>query len=249
MALRLLTVGCDYRGETFALPDCARDAESIAETLEPYIASGIELVNEQADRAGMLKALAKIKSQMRKSDLAIVSFSGHGTSDTINGKAAQGIVANDATIIYEFELRRLLADLGQAVFIADCCFSGGLVRSDLTTKQLKRQRWIPATHCFHRSGVELPSKAAPKPHATYMACKAGETAASTGKGGAFTLALLEAFAEHGDKVTLRGLHNAIRKRLPNKEHEQHPQFSCRDTAFANRTIRSFNKTWNKRAAV
>lgn len=247
MAIHALLCATNYVGETCELPDCIDDAMNMAEALEPYIATGKEVIGDKATLLNMSSSLAKLKSQMKSRDLAIVYWSGHGTTDAIGGKNAQGIVTADMQILYEHHLRRLLADLGQAVFIADCCFSGGLVRSDLTTKQLKRQRWIPATHCFHRRGVELPSKAVPKPHATYMACKAGETAASTGKGGAFTLALLEAFAERGDKATLRGLHDAIRKLLPSKEYNQHPQFNCRDAAFAQRTIRSFSRAWDMRA--
>lgn len=240
--IHLLAIGCCYLGEMAELPDCDLDALSIADTLSKYLASGVVLNNAKADRRGMFREFRKLQTRMKASDVAIVSFSGHGVTDTIGKKQVQGIVANDLGIIYEHELRATLADLGQAVLIADCCFSGGLVRG-----LHRKQRWLPASHCFRRD-VTVPSRLPPRPHATYLACKAGETAASTGKGGAFTLALTAAFNEHADQTTFTGLHKAVRKLLPNSDYSQTPQFVCKDKAFANRTLRSFNKRWNKRPA-
>lgn len=242
MSIHLLAVGCDYRGETCELPDCARDAAALTEALEPYIASGRELTNSKATRSGMLKALRVIKATAKQRDLVILSFSGHGVTDMIGGKPQQGIVSNDLQIIYEFELRELLAEFGQAVFIADCCYAGGLLRGP------GKARCVPASYCF-RWDVDPPRRMAKKPHATFLACKPGETAASTGHGGAFTLALLEAFAATGERSRFIDLHKAIRKILPNAEHKQTPQFSCADKEFAGRTLRSFNRRWNVKAGA
>ena len=238
MAIHGLFIGCNYSGESCELPDCEQDAESIAAALEPYLQTGVCLLGEKAERRPLLKALANLKTKLKKTDLAIVSFSGHGTTDNIDDKPAQGIVTNDMEVIYEFELRSLLTDLGQAVLIADSCFAGGLLRG------AKRHRWVPISHCFRRD-VTPPKRLPAKPHATYLACKANETAASTGKGGALTLALLEAFAERKDKTTFAGLAAALKKLLPNKDYPQHPQFRCANKTFANRTLKSFNKKWNK----
>ena len=238
-----LFIGADYEGETCQLPDCAQDAQSMCETLEPFITAGRELLNGKATRRNMLATLAKLKQQMRADDVAIVSWSGHGTTDTIDGKPQQGIVCNDMEIIYEFELRQLLADIGQAVLIADSCFSGGLVRGIRP-----KHRWIPISHCFHRRSVVVPTKRIAKPHATYLACKSDEVAASTGKGGAFTLALLEAFGKSEGRTTFAGLAKAVKKLLPTKEYPQHPQFACRDTRFANWTLNSFTRKQKWRIA-
>lgn len=238
MAIHGLFIGCDYRGESCELPDCELDAENIAAALEPYVMTGKCLLGEKAERRGMLKAFANLKAKLKPTDLAIVSFSGHGTTDNINDKPAQGIVANDLEVLYEFELRTLLADLGQAVLIADSCFSGGLLRG------VKHHRWVPISHCFRRD-VEVPARMPKRPHATYLACKASETAASTGTGGALTNALLEAFNDRKDSTTFAGLAKVVKKLLPTAECPQHPVFECKDKAFANRTLRSFNKKWNK----
>lgn len=233
-----LFIGCDYRGEDCELEDCSIDALNIASALERYVASGRQLVNEAAGRDEMLAEFATLKSRMKRNDVAIVSFSGHGTSDEIGGKQYQGIVCNDLELIYEWELRQLVSDLGQAVLIADCCFAGGLPRGT------RRSRFVPIRHCFRRL-VTPPGRPVKRPHATYLACKANETAASTGKGGAFTIALLEAFADVGIKTTFTALHKGIRKLLPSREYAQTPQFVCSDKAFANRTLSSFNRRWNQ----
>lgn len=232
VSLHLLAIGCNYEGESYALPDCARDAISIAEALEPFAATAKALLNEKATRRGMLAAFAKHKTARKKSDTSIISFSGHGTTEPIDGKGVQAIVCNDGTLLYEHELRELLADLGPAIFIADCCYSGGLTRGR------RKARTVPVSHCFRHETI-VPRRMPPKPHATYAACRAGETAASTGKGGAFTLALLEAFEKRKDATTLKGLAQGIKALLPTDDYPQHPVFSCADKAFANRTIRSF----------
>lgn len=237
MAIRLLAVGCDYRGESVELPDCSLDALNIASTLEKYLASGRELINEKATRINMLYELGRLKASMKPNDLAIVSFSGHGTSDIIDGKRVQGIVSNDLEIIYEWELRQALADLGQAVLISDSCFSGGLLRGR------QKHRWIPASHCFQRQ-VKPPGKLPKKPHVRYLACKENETAASTGKGGALTLALLEAFAKRDIKSTFAGLGAELKKLLPSADCPQHPVYDCADRVFGNRSLNSFQRKWN-----
>lgn len=240
MSIRALFVGCNYPGETYALPDCDLDAENLAAALEPWLASAKALLNEQASRRGMVAALAKLQHDLHPDDLAIVSFSGHGTTDDLGGKPAQGLVANDGVILYEFELRQLLAQLPQAVFICDACFSGGLIRGK------HRARSVPVSYCFRPQDVERPTRLASKPRVRYLACKDTETAASTGQGGAFTNALLEAFDERKEKTTFLSLAQAVRKLLPSAEYQQHPQFSYQDAAFANRALKSFNKQWNKR---
>lgn len=240
MAIRGLFIGCNYPGESFALPDCDLDAENLAAALEPYLARGQALLNERASRRGILAAFRKFAQALRPDDLPIVSFSGHGTTDTIDGKAVQGIVCNDGIVLYEFEVRQLLAELPQAVFMCDSCFSGGMVRGG------KRQaRTVPISHVFRPREVELPKRMPPKPRVRYLACKPDETADSTGNGGAFTNAILEVFDERKDKTTFIGLGRGVKRLLPNREHAQTPVFSYADRTFASRTLKSFDKKWNK----
>lgn len=240
MAIRGLFIGCNYPGESYELPDCDLDSENLAATLEPCFASGRCLLNKKASRKGVGAAFRKFYTELRPGDVPIVSFSGHGTSDTIDGKEVQGIVCNDGVVLYEFELRQLLADLENAVLICDSCFSGGLPRARVKS----RPRTVPASHVFWPRDIEIPSRMPAKPRVRYLACKGDETADSTGNGGAFTNALIEAFDERKENTTFISLANAVKKMLPNKEHRQTPVFSYADRTFASRTLKSFNKKWN-----
>lgn len=239
MAIHALFVGCDYPGESCQLPDCALDARHMAEALEPHLASGRLLTNEHAERQHILDAIAELKAKAKKSDVVILYYSGHGTYDTIKGKRVQGIVPNDLQVIYEVELRQQLADFGQAVYIADSCFSGGLSRGK------RKSRYTPIRNCFTRA-IDLPAKTPKRPHVVYSACRENETAASTGEGGAFTLALLDVFSAGKSRTTLKGLAAGVAKLLPSDDYQQHPTFWAADDSFARRTIGSFAKNWNKR---
>lgn len=239
MSVHGLFIGNNYRGESFELPDCEMDALSLAEEFEPYLTSGKVLLSKT--RRSMISALGSLKDRVtRNYDLALVSFSGHGTTDTINGKQVQAIVCNDGTLIYEFELRQMLADLGLAALLADSCYAGGLTRG------MQRGKTIPVRFCFTHE-AKVPSKLPPQPHARYLACRAGETAASTGHGGAMTLAVLEAFRERKDETTFDALGKRIKQLLPNGEYEQHPVYSCTVASFGKKTLKSFRaKGWNRK---
>lgn len=180
----------------------------------------------------MLKAFTALKKKFQPGDLALIGYSGHGTTDKINGKAVQAIVPNDAILLYEFELRQMMADMGMAVLLADSCFSYGLARG-----QLNKPRAIPLSKCTSPK-VVVPPQTASGPHAFFAACKANETAASTGHGGAMTLAILEAFEARKANTTLPALFKRVRKLLPSSEYPQSPQFACAD-ALKRRTINSF----------
>lgn len=234
MAIHLLSIGCNYAGESCELPDCELDAELIAETFEPYVASGKLLIGKKASARGIVKAVKALLEKLKPKDLGLISFSGHGTRERKGAKYVEAIVANDLELIYEFELRDVLnaRSGGILVMLADCCHSGGLSRNP------HKVRTIPSTHCFTHQATP-PRKAAPRPNAEYLACQAKEYAFSTGVGGAMTLAIVDAFGEHGARTSLQSLHRAIRTRLPSPEWDQHPQFVCRDKSLAKRTIRSF----------
>lgn len=239
MSLFLLSCGANYVGETAELPDCALDAESVTIELERFIKSGKELINEAFSRRRLVSALKGIYEKYRTGDCLIGYYSGHGTTDIVDGKVQQAIVFNDLTLMWEVELRALLARFNQAVWIADCCHSAGLARGT------RKARSLPIGHCFRHEPVKLDKKP-PAPQAIYLACRADEYAMSTGHGGAFTLAMLEAFREREDATTFEGLFKGIKKRLPNADYSQRPAFVCKSKAFARRSLKSFNRTWNKK---
>lgn len=234
MALHGLFLGSNYADEACALPDCEIDLERWAERLEPYIATGKVLAGKTFTRRNATRAVEAIKAKRRANDAVIIFYSGHGTTDVVNGKPMTGIVFDDLAVEYEVELRALLADISPAILFADCCYAKALERGR------RRGRSVSIDSCFTHEPRQF-AKRPPAIHAVYYACDTDQTAASTGVGGAYSLAGQEVFDRQRDKITFAGLHKEICKLLPSKDYSQRPQFTCRNKAFARRTLRSFNR--------
>jgi hypothetical protein len=240
----------NYTGESCQLPDCEYDAMMAAGWFGDVLTFGREVIGSNATRKGFMKTYRELAAKKKPDDLAIVTWSGHGTTDVINGVPVQGLVLADLEILYEFELRKMFADLSNVLFIADCCFAGGLPRSykTATLKTIRRERWIPSSYCFHRRDMPLPGRVRKKPRVRIMACQAGETAASTGQGGALTLALDEAFQKKQLDTPLLAWGRQVQHLLPNEKYDQHPQVNYVDRTFANRAFKSFARKWNRKPA-
>lgn len=235
--IHLLAMGSNYTGESYALPDCELDCANVVKAFGPYCATATLRIGKQATRAGVRSAVAKFIKELEPTDMGILYWSGHGTTDRVGGKRVEAIVCDGAELIYDFEMR---ADLNKRaagsmlVAAADSCYSGGLPR------ELKRKaKKLALEHCV-RHTAKLPAKTPAKPNAIYTAC-GQEVSYSTGKGGAFTLAFLKAFSERKDKTTLPALYQRIRKLLPSREWPQTPTFTC-DKSLEGRTLKSFVTT-------
>lgn len=236
MALHLISAGSNYAGEGCALPDCESDILKAAETFERYCKTVTCLIGAKSARSKQLSALDKLWPKTNSGDCVLAGFSGHGTTEIINGKSVQAILCHDLRLIYEHELRAAFANRPPGVMLislVDACYSGGLAKG----RNRGQPRSVNINSCF-RHETELPTRNVKKPNATYAACRAGEVAYSTGVGGAMTLAFLEAFAERTIKTTLPALHKAIQKRLPTAEWPQHPVASF-DATMKKRTLKSF----------
>jgi hypothetical protein len=233
--IHLLAFGNNYRDTINELPDCELDAENVHALFEPFCAS--VQIALSATRAQMRDATAKFLKSLKSGDLGILFYSGHGTTDRVGGKKAEAIVCNDFQLIYDFELRADLNKRAKGVMLAmaaDSCYSGGLSKA---TKHHGKPRVVPANVCI-RHAARLPAKTPAKPNAIYEACSANETASSTGHGGAWTNAFIEALGKREEKTTLPALHSRIRKLLPSLDYPQHPQFVC-DKSLTGRTLKSF----------
>ena len=243
MNLLYLGVGNNYASQSYSLPDCALDVENVASDIEPFISWGKCLVDGKGVRKNFLKAFAELKAKKKASDAVMLYYSGHGTSDVINGKRVQGIVWEDGTVCYEDELRAMLADISPLILFADCCFSGGLSKA----RGRNQPKFVPMSHLFVDHSA-IPTKTRRRTYEYMAACKVNQTADSTGHGGAFTNAVREVFAVHPERLTFASLFKGVRKILPNSEHDQVPQLVYSDDAFVNRTLKSFVKKWNKKPA-
>ncbi len=237
MSIRLLAFGNNYKGTVNELPDCEIDANNVTAMFKPFCASVQTILS--ADRDKMREATKEFLASLVPNDLGILYYSGHGTTDKVNGKNAEAIVCNDFGLIYDFELRADLnkrADDVMLAMAADSCYSGGLSR---ITKREGIPRVIPANYCVSHN-ARRPSRSPTRPNAIYEACSSKETASSTGKGGAWTLAFMKAFSQRQTNTTLTGLHKQIIRWLPSRDYPQHPAFEI-DNVLKNRTLKSFIK--------
>lgn len=239
--IHLLAIGCDYKGESYELPDCELDAANVTSKANRFVGDSVSLQGRQVSISSLIDEVHTIADRKADSDPLLAYFSGHGTTTTANGKTIQGIVMNDGSVFWEMELRALLAKISPAVFIADSCFSGGLARGGQ-----RIARYVPFENLPQRPIREAASVSTSLPRYYYSACATGETAASTGSGGAFTLELLRAFDRINANTTFNSLYAAIRQRLPSKKYPQTPQFYCARKAWANLRILSFNRKWQRR---
>lgn len=238
--IHLLAIGTNYTGESYELPDCEYDAMQMTETLEPYCTTAKELLGARATRPGILRAVKALLAHLTRGSLGLIYFSGHGTQAAVQGRTQEAIVSHGGVLIYEREIRALLADREKGSLLcsmADCCHSAGLAKGKL--RGFKRS--IPESFCFLPDIDRVPRVVKDLPDSRWTACRANELAYSTGRGGAYTLAFLESFAERGVTTTLPELHKAIRKRLPTDQWPQTPQLQC-DAELRRRTIKTFVAT-------
>ena len=236
MSLYLLSVGCNYRGTSYELGDCELDSDNIAAEFRPYVADTKILQRSLVNPASIRSALEAIGRKLRKGDAAICYYSGHGTTQRMGNKLIQGIVMDDGSVLWEQELRKLLAALTPAIFIADSCFSGGLARGN---KNHRAQRFVPFSKLRDAQSPVLVGRQVKRQYDYFSACSDQETAASTGDGGAFTNAALGVLRDAKQTITMRGIYKEVRKLLPSPEYQQTPQFVASDNGFASRTLASF----------
>ena len=109
------------------------------------------LINEEATKAGIIKAIENLKSKIKPGDIVVIHYSGHGqqifddNGDEIDGKD-ESIVPYDAWVRYTFNykgenhlrddelgniianFRNALGNKGQLLLILDSCHSGSTTR-------------------------------------------------------------------------------------------------------------------------
>lgn len=232
----ILSVGCNYRGTSYELPDCELDSDNIVEAFGQYVASAKTLQRTEVNPFTIRVAVSEIAKKLKRGDAAICYYSGHGTTQRVGKKLIQGIVMDDGSVLWEQELRKILAAITPAIFIADSCFSGGLARGG---KKHQTRRFVPFSKLRDAKSPVIVGRQAKRQYDYFSACSGSETAASTGDGGAFTNAALGVLRDAKPTITMRGIYTAVRKMLPNAEYQQTPQFVASDAGFANRTLASF----------
>lgn len=230
--IHALILGNNYPHTSYSLPDCVLDAENVSRALAPHITGqSIVLRDDECTLANIQKSLGRIKAAMKRGDALLGYNSGHGTTE---GKR-QGIVLARGVVWWEANIRSVLRTISPAIFISDSCFAGGLPRARGSA------RFVPFAKLQRRLQPQTPSKMPQRQYDYLAACAAGETAASTGDGGAFTNVLIEVFRDATPRYSMKGIYNRIRQQLPSDEYDQTPQFFASDKGFSRRTLGSFLK--------
>ena len=106
-----------------------QNALRLARKLGYDTAGAVVMKDRQLTGPGMRAAFAGLLSRVQRNDRVFIYYSGHGYSLAQQGICAQGLVAQDETLIPTAELSAQLDDIkalvSDALVIFDACFSGG----------------------------------------------------------------------------------------------------------------------------
>jgi Caspase domain len=146
--VRAIIVGIDQYRKVNQLRGAVADARDIETALRSMGATDVTaLVNEQADRASVLRELEALLVKTKPGDLIILTIAGHGAQEDerVKGSSpdgkdevfllvgfdpATGPTASEKILNHEFNhyIKLLEARGGQIIFVADTCYGGGLAR-------------------------------------------------------------------------------------------------------------------------
>lgn len=184
MAKNALCIGINnYPGTHMDLQGCVNDANDWSAALAERGFKVAKLLDDQATKAAMVKAMNDLIGKAGKGDSLVITFSGHGTyQPDEDGDEADGL--DEALCPYDLQTKgeALIDDEIRAIFgarkagvrivlISDSCHSGTVTRAAKAEKDADtRPRFMPM-------GNWLPSKLLPKDRAgkpaTTMVAPAG----------------------------------------------------------------------------
>lgn len=138
MPNHLLTIGLNYTGSQNQLAGCLNDARDWHARFSPLCASSTQLLEQQANKAGMVSAIAEVLRKVGIGDWAIITYSGHGTyipdqSGDEADRRDEALCPFDLNknLLLDDELRDLLTYRppgSRVLLITDCCHSGTMAR-------------------------------------------------------------------------------------------------------------------------
>lgn len=150
---RSLHIGINnYPGTGSDLSGCVNDANDWREALEKRHFSPSSLLDSEAKKSDMVEAISKIVSDTGRDDIAVITYSGHGTwvpdedDDEADGRdealcpndIAQGNVLIDDELYDIFSSRKRGARI---IFISDSCHSGTVSRASYRMPGTENDDW------------------------------------------------------------------------------------------------------------
>ena len=174
---RSLHIGInDYPGTGSDLSGCINDANDWREALETRGFESTMLLDAEATKANMISALTHIINSTGKDDIAVITYSGHGTwivdvdGDETDGRdealcphdIAEGNALTDDEL-YEIFSQKLRG--ARIIFISDSCHSGSVSRACRQMPGTQNDTWkFPKTRflapeIFMKGNIPLLEKA------------------------------------------------------------------------------------------
>jgi hypothetical protein len=143
-----LIVGIDQYKGVRPLRGAVADARDVEAALRSMGAQDVvTLIDNQADRAAVLRELDSLLNKTKPGDLIVLSIAGHGAQEDerVRGSSPDGVdevfllvgfdprtgpTASEKILNHEFNhyIKLFEAHGGQVIFVADTCYSGGLAR-------------------------------------------------------------------------------------------------------------------------
>ena len=252
MAKQAVCVGInDYPGTDMDLAGCVNDAKDWQALLEGRGYTVTRLLDGEATRAKIIKALDSLLGNAAAGDSLVFTFSGHGSwlpdDDSDEPDARDEMMCpHDVTsdqFLLDDDLHAIFSkkpDGARLYVLADCCHSGSVVRyaADPTRPDgvALKARFLPpyvfarGDRVFERAidraaGTPAPTKLK-YPAVLFSGCQDTEFSYYTSFGGrpngAFTRAAIDALKDPAIG-TPRALYDAVRTKLPTQQLPQSPQ--------------------------
>jgi hypothetical protein len=233
MAILGLTVGINAYPNS-PLKGCVPDAIDWAELLTGQGAEVISLHDKAANRAAMLDSIADLLGEAGPDDLAVLTYSGHGTQvpdrdgDELD-RLDEAIVPVDypsAGMIADDELYRLFSPAVhcgvRVVAVFDSCFSGTIQRfagplaeavGDGGPVSPRAARWLPPAVWMDPADADTVARAGQQPRGkpktsalAFTACRDNQVAYDAYLGGRYRGAYTAAALQAWDALRLTDAH-------------------------------------------
>ncbi len=236
---RAVCVGInDYPGIFNDLKGCVNDAKDWSALLQGFGFSVNMILDSQATRATVKTALQGLIASTNAGDVAVFTYSGHGTQVTDAG-GDEGDPYDEAICLYDGntiddELRIILNGIhpqATLVIISDSCFSGSVTR---LTAEKATPRFIPPTVStaskMARRSFLMPESGMPE--ILISGCSDSEysyDAEFNGRPNGAMSAYAIQVIKQNPNATYREFFEALRTLLPSKDYPQSPQLEGSET--------------------
>lgn len=258
-AKRAVCVGInDYPGQYNDLSGCVNDAKDWAQLLKSEFGFGANvrsLLDGEATRDNMLSALDDLVAKSQEGDVAVFTYSGHGTWVYDRGERDESdnrdeaLCAYDGNIIDD-EIRAILRQMkpgARLTVISDSCHSGSVTRQVLMRHHARdRRSGEPAPKARYMPppdeldavrGMVLPVRRRIMYPESDMAellltgCNATEYSYDAFIGGRYNGAMTAhavSLIKSNPRQTYREMHRKLRELLPSPRYPQSPQLEGSD---------------------